>query len=112
MSEKQISDENIYASFVKLLQEEALVSSDDLEWLMNDFRETNGYTEEEFKHFLNNDVEQVVPLLLPEEGRKYKFLVIAAIKTIVKYVEKNLYLPGVWCKYYYHCAIPLTFQGS
>ena len=24
------------------------------------------------------------------------------------YVEK-VYLPGVWCKYYYHIAIPLTF---
>ena len=28
------------------------------------------------------------------------------------YVEQKVYLPGVWCKYYYHCAIPLIFQGS
>ena len=28
------------------------------------------------------------------------------------YVEQKVYLPGVWCKYYYHCAIPLTFQDS
>jgi len=25
------------------------------------------------------------------------------------YVEQKVYLPGVWCKYYYHIAIPLTF---
>jgi hypothetical protein len=23
-----------------------------------------------------------------------------------------LYKPGVWCKYYYHIAIPLTFASS
>ena len=28
------------------------------------------------------------------------------------YVEKNVYLPGVWCKYYYHIAIPLSFGKS
>ena len=25
------------------------------------------------------------------------------------YVEQNLYKPGIWCKYYYHVAIPLNF---
>ena len=25
------------------------------------------------------------------------------------YVEQNLYKPGIWCKYYYHVAIPITF---
>ena len=28
------------------------------------------------------------------------------------YVEEKLYKPGIWCKYYYHIAIPLTFSKS
>ena len=28
------------------------------------------------------------------------------------YVEQNLYKPGIWCKYYYHIAIPLSFASS
>ena len=28
------------------------------------------------------------------------------------YVEENLYKPGIWCKYYFHIAIPLTFALS
>ena len=28
------------------------------------------------------------------------------------YVEQNLYKPGIWCRYYYHIAIPLTFASA
>ena len=28
------------------------------------------------------------------------------------YVEQNLYKPGVWCKYYFHIAIPKTFASA
>ena len=28
------------------------------------------------------------------------------------YVEQNVYKPGIWCKYYYHIAIPLTFASA
>jgi len=28
------------------------------------------------------------------------------------YVEEKLYKPGTWCKYYYHCAIPLSFASA
>ena len=28
------------------------------------------------------------------------------------YVEENVYKPGIWCKYYYHIAIPLTFASA
>ena len=28
------------------------------------------------------------------------------------YLEQNLYKPGIWCKYYYHVAIPLSFASE
>ena len=28
------------------------------------------------------------------------------------YVEENVYKPGTWCIYYYHCAIPLSFVSA
>ena len=28
------------------------------------------------------------------------------------YVEEKLYKPGIWCRYYYHIAIPLSFASS
>ena len=28
------------------------------------------------------------------------------------YVEEKLYKPGTWCKYYYHCAIPLSYASA
>ena len=28
------------------------------------------------------------------------------------YVEEKLYKPGIWCKYYYHIAVPLNFVSS
>lgn len=92
ISVKDFKKGNCYHIFTGALQEENLVSSEELDWLMNDFRQSSGYSEKELEDFLSDDVEKVVPLLLPQEGRRYKYLAIAAIKTIVKYVEKCVYI--------------------
>lgn len=83
---------NHYLMFMQELIDEGLVALDEEEWLLNDFGEKNGYNAEQIKDIKSDDVERIIPLLLPKEAEKFTQLVCTMVSTMIKSFNKHIYV--------------------
>lgn len=81
-----------YLVFMQTLVDEQLVTMEEIDWLINDFRVVNGFSNSELEAIKIDDVDRIVPLLLPEEGRQFAELVAIAIKTMIRLVDRHIYM--------------------
>lgn len=83
---------NSYLSFIQTLVDEGLVTMDEIDWLVNDFRQKNGYSNSEIEAFKSDDVDRIVPLLLPEEGKQFTEIISTAVRTLIRLVDRHIYV--------------------
>ncbi len=82
-----------YLVFIQTLVDEGLVSMEEIDWLLNDFRKAGGYSNSELEDIKSDDVDRILPLMLPEEARQFQGLVGAAVRTMIRLVDRHSY-PG------------------
>ncbi len=81
-----------YLMFIQNLLDEDLVTMEDWDWLLEDFKRVNNYSNTDIEAIKSNDVERIIPLLLPEEAQGYQPLVETLIRTMIRLVDRNVYL--------------------
>lgn len=81
-----------YLMFVQALLDEKLIALDELEWLLNDFGEKNGYDAEQINDIKSDEVERIIPLLMPKEAEKFIPLVSIMVSTMVKSFNRHIYV--------------------
>ncbi len=81
-----------YLMFVQALLDEKLITLDELEWLLNDFAEKNGYNAEQMNDIKSDEVERIIPLLMPKEAEKFIPLVCIMVNTMVKSFNRHVYV--------------------
>lgn len=83
---------NNFLTFIQTLMDLELVEMEDIEWLMNDFRVKNGYSFSELEAIKSDDVERIVPLLLPEEAKGFTEVISIAVRTLIRLVDRHIYI--------------------
>lgn len=81
-----------YLMFIQNLLDEDLVTMEDWDWLLEDFKRVNNYSNTDLEAIKSNDVERIIPLLLPEAAQVYQPLVETLIRTMIRLVDRNVYL--------------------
>lgn len=81
-----------YLMFIQNLLDEDLVTMEDWDWLLEDFKRVNNYSNTDMEAIKSNDVERIIPLLLPEAAQVYRPLVETLIRTMIRLVDRNVYL--------------------
>ena len=100
LSEEQVGEllkqqGSAYMMFIQALIDEDLVTMDEVDWLLNDFRRDNGYSDSEMDDIKSDDVDRILPLLLPEEAKRYQNVIGAAVRILIRQVDRNIYLGNV-----------------
>ena len=86
---------NAYLAFVQALVDDELVTMEEIDWLMNDFKRSNGYSNSEIEDIKSDDVDRILPLLLPEGARRYQEIIGTAIRIMIRMVDRNIYLGDI-----------------
>lgn len=81
-----------YLMFIQALVDEQMVTMEEIDGLLNDFRRINGYSNSELEDIKSDDVDRILPLLLPEEAKKYLEVIGAAVRTLIRLVDRHVYL--------------------
>lgn len=83
---------NAYLMFMQTLMDEGLITLEEIDGLLNDFRQKNDYSIYELEDIKSDDVNRIVPLLLPEEGKRFTELICIVVKTMIRLIDRHVYI--------------------
>ena len=86
---------NAYLAFVQALVDDDLVTMEEIDWLMNDFKRSKGYSNSEIEDIKSDDVDRILPILLPEGVKQYQELIGTAVRILIRMVDRNTYLGDI-----------------
>lgn len=84
--------ENAYLLFIQNLLKEELVTMEELEWLLDDFKKVNNYSNSDLEDIKSDDVDRILPFLLPEQAMQYKDLIGTVMRTVIRMVDRHAYM--------------------
>ena len=83
---------NAYLVFVQNLIDDDLVTMEEMDWLLDDFKKINNYSNSDLEDIKSDDVDRILPLLLPEEAQCYCSLIGTIVRTIIRLVDRHAYI--------------------
>ena len=83
---------NAYLSFVQNLLDADLVTMEEIDWLIDDFKKVNNYSNSDFEDIKSDDVERILPFLLPEEALEYQKLIGTIVRTMIRLIDRHIYV--------------------
>lgn len=84
---------NAYLAFAQALENQQLMTIDQLEQYMIDFQHENNLTASDIDNLKSDDVDRILPLYMPIDCEKYAGVAGIAVRTLMRCVDNNLY-PG------------------
>ena len=83
---------NAYLLFIQTLVDDELLMMEELDLLLDDFKRVNGFSNSELEDIKSDDVDRIVPLLLPDTAKQYQEIIGAAVHILIRLVDRNIYL--------------------
>lgn len=83
---------NAYLTFAQALENQQLMTVEQLEQYMLDYRFENHLTASDIEDIKSDDVDRILPLFLPIGSNKYLEVAGTAIRTLRRFVEPELYI--------------------
>ena len=83
---------NTYMSFVQSLVNEGFVKMEEIDTIFDGYREENGFTKSDMETLKSDEPERIVPLFLTAETMKYSDIVGVAVRTIIRCVDRHMYI--------------------
>lgn len=81
-----------FLTFIQNLVDEDLVTAEELDWLLDDFKKVNNYSNSDFENIKSDDVEKILPFLLPKEAMSYCPLIATVVRAMIRLVDRHVYL--------------------
>lgn len=81
-----------YLVFIQTLMDEGLVEMEEIDWLLDDFKRVNGYSNTDLEDIKSDNVDRILPLVLPEEARPYRDLIGTIVRTMIRMVDRHIYV--------------------
>lgn len=83
---------NTYMTFIQTLIDSGYVSMDDMDEMLSDFRQSNGYSHSEIDALKGDDVDRIIPLFVPEEGKQFIDIISTTIRTLIRLIDRHVYV--------------------
>lgn len=84
---------NAYLAFAQALENQQLMTVDQLEQYMVDFQHENQLTASDIDDLKSDDVDRILPLYMPIDCEKYAGVAGTAVRTLMRCIDNNVY-PG------------------
>lgn len=81
---------NAYLMFVQTLVDNGYITMEEIDNVLNDFRQANGYSNSEMEDIKSDEVERIVPLFLPAEGKQYAEVISIAVRTLIRLIDRRV----------------------
>lgn len=83
---------NSYLMFIQTLVDSEYITMEDVDSLVNDFRQVNGYSNSELEDLKSDEVERIIPLFIPEEGKQFTDVISTAVRTLIRLIDRHVYI--------------------
>ncbi len=83
---------NSYMTFIQTLVDSGFVSMNDMDEMVNNFRQANGYSNSEIDALKSDDVDRIIPLFVPESGKQFTEIIATAVRTIIRLIDRHAYI--------------------
>lgn len=81
-----------YLTFVQTLIDEELIQMDELECFLSDFKRLNNYSNTDLEAIKSDEIDRILPLMLPESAQELLPLIGTVIRTMVRLVDRHIYV--------------------
>ncbi len=82
---------NAYLAFAQALENQQLMTIEQLEQYMVDFRHDNQFTVSDIEDLKSDDIDRILPLYMPIAGIEYTEIAGTALRTLMRCVDVELY---------------------
>lgn len=83
---------NSYLMFIQTLVDSGYVTMEDVDTLVNNFRQANDYSNSELEDLKSDDVDRIIPLFIPEEGKQYTDVIATTVRTLIRLIDRHVYI--------------------
>lgn len=83
---------NVYLMFVQTLVDKQLVTMDEWECILSDFKRKNGLGNTELEDLKSDEPERIIPLLLPAEAASYQGIIGTMVRTMIRLIDRHIYV--------------------
>lgn len=82
---------NAYLAFAQALENQQLMTVEQLEEYMIDFQRDNNFTASNIEDLKSDDIDRILPLYMPIDGGGYLEIAGTAVRTLMRCVDAELY---------------------
>lgn len=83
---------NSYMSFIQTLVDSELIAMEEVDELVNTFRQAKGYSNSEIDALKSDEVDRIVPLFIPETGKQFTEIITTAVRTMSRLIDRHIYI--------------------
>lgn len=83
---------NAYLAFAQAMENQQLMTIEQLEQILLDYRCENNFTASDMDALKSDDVDSILPLFLPVDSEEYYGIAGTAVRTLMRLVDTELYL--------------------
>ena len=83
---------NSYMTFIQTLVDSSYISLNDMDEMVNSFRQANGYSNSEIDALKSDDVDRIIPLFVPENGKQFTEIIATAVRTLIRLIDRHAYI--------------------
>lgn len=81
---------NPYLIFVQALEEKNILTREEINQAISDFKNSNGYSDDVLQAIQDGNIEGILPAFIPEENKKYIPLIGLTLRNIVRFVSSYI----------------------
>ena len=82
---------NAYLAFAQAMENQQLMTNEQLEQILLDYRCENNFTASDMDALKSDDVDSILPLFLPVDSEAYYGIAGTAVRTLMRLVDTGLY---------------------
>ncbi len=86
---------NNFLMFVQSLVDGGYITMEEVDGIVNEFKAAKGFSDAQMEDFKSDEVEKLVPLFLPEEGKAYNEVICVALRTFIRLIDRHAYISEI-----------------
>jgi len=81
-----------YMTFIQTLIDSELITMSEIDVYLENFRTSKGFSISELDALKSDQIERIVPLFIPEAGKKFSEVIVVAVKTLLRLFDRHIYV--------------------
>lgn len=81
-----------YMTFIQTLVDSGFLTMIEVDNLIESFRMAKGFSNSEMDALKSDQVDRIIPLYIPEAGKKFTEIITIAVRTLIRLLDRNIYV--------------------